>query len=94
MLEKQVLSLDSLISLMEVMTGAQLPQLARFVSEEKYVRVQMLIHRELNNLINDGWLAPASLIDLLPGNDLNLVIVYTPSLLNNPDIQVCFFVSN
>lgn len=87
-LEAGSLSIDSLISLLEVMTGVPPPILADISSEERYIRAQILLRRELAALISSNNLIPVSVVEIPAESELTVVIVYTPKGSNKPFVQV------
>ncbi|KAJ3290798.1 hypothetical protein HK104_006518 [Borealophlyctis nickersoniae] len=86
MAEESRLSIDSLISLMENATGNPLPLFSRPSSEEKYVRGQLSLRRQLDVAIKDGRLLPVTLVDIPPESEQLIVLVFVPAANNKPYI--------
>ncbi|KAJ3219397.1 hypothetical protein HK099_004728, partial [Clydaea vesicula] len=87
MIENGGFSVDDIISLLEVMTGVLPPVYSKSSSEEKYIKAQTILRRDLGNLISNNSLVPASLIEIPPESELMIVLVFTPSGVTKPFIQ-------
>ncbi|KAJ3043675.1 hypothetical protein HDV00_004448 [Rhizophlyctis rosea] len=76
-LEGSRLPIDELISLLESATGVSPPLFGKSSSEEKYVRGQMLLRRQLDGAIRGGGLVPARVVDIPPQGEVVVVVVFT-----------------
>lgn len=88
MLEAGGQSPEVLIALLEVFTGVYPPILSSSVAEERYIRAQLLLKRELNNLIVTKSILPISMADIAAESELVVILVFTPIASNKLYIQV------
>lgn len=87
LLEDSKLGMDDLLSALEINTGAVPPLFPKPANEEKYVRAQLLLRRELDSLVADGRLVPVSMVDIPPQNEITIVLVFVSNGENKPYVQ-------
>ncbi|KAG9297531.1 hypothetical protein G9A89_001471 [Geosiphon pyriformis] len=73
------MSLKSLIVALEVNNVTAPPLFPNAAVEEAYVRNQMGIVRELHNRIRDQKLLPVKTVEILPGAERQIIVVFTPN---------------
>jgi hypothetical protein len=88
MVEKSNVPLGAFLQLLEQSTGVIPPMFSKASSEEKYVRGQQFLRRELENCILDGRLVPVSVVDIPPKSEIPIVVVMRASGIQKPSIQV------
>ncbi|KAJ3113489.1 hypothetical protein HDU96_003356 [Phlyctochytrium bullatum] len=65
---------DNLIMLLEDGLGVSPPLFSKASAEEKFVRGQIHLRRELENLISSGKIVPASFIEIPPEENVQLIL--------------------
>ncbi|KAI8917062.1 hypothetical protein DFJ77DRAFT_331406 [Powellomyces hirtus] len=81
------LPINTLLSMLESVTGILPPPLSKLSAEEQYVRARLHLTRELEIAIKDGRLVPISIIEIPPDSDLPILVVFTPNGEHKPQIQ-------
>eukprot|EP00842_Homolaphlyctis_polyrhiza_P005160 jgi/Hompol1/5645/HPOL_004598-RA len=81
------LSIDLLLPLLEKSTGILPPLFPRASLEEKYVKSQIILKRELDNAIQDARLVPVSTLEIQPSQSVMIVLVMTALGSNKPNVQ-------
>ncbi|KAJ3175580.1 hypothetical protein HDU87_006077 [Geranomyces variabilis] len=80
------LPLNTLLNMLESVTGISPPPLSKLSVEEQYVRARLHLNRELEIAIKDGRLIPISLIEIAPDCDLPILLVFTPNGEHKPHV--------
>ncbi|KAI9206366.1 uncharacterized protein BJ171DRAFT_29085 [Polychytrium aggregatum] len=81
------LPINRFLALCEAMTGTYPPLFPKPSSEEKYVRAQMLLRAEIDNMGGDTRLQPVSVIEIPPESERLIIVVFRASGQNKPMIQ-------
>ncbi|KAJ3156718.1 hypothetical protein HDU86_003942 [Geranomyces michiganensis] len=81
------LPLNTLLNMLESVTGISPPPLSKLSVEEQYVRARLHLTRELEIAIKDGRLIPIKLIEIAPDSDLPILLVFTPNGEHKPHVQ-------
>ncbi|KAI8903993.1 hypothetical protein EDD86DRAFT_213630 [Gorgonomyces haynaldii] len=81
------IKLDSLIQLLEKDNGT-VPVFTKASSEERYVKRQQFLFRELSNYIRTQALIPISEITIPQNKSVQIILIMKPSIEKNPYIQV------
>ncbi|CAG8445677.1 3690_t:CDS:10 [Ambispora leptoticha] len=81
------MSLESLIAALEINNVTTPPLFPKPSIEEMYVRNQMGIVRELRHRIKDQILVPVKLIEIPPGTERQIIVVFTPNGRLKPLVQ-------
>ncbi|KAI8808501.1 hypothetical protein BJ742DRAFT_709657 [Cladochytrium replicatum] len=80
-------SMNNIIAAFESTAATVLPNFSRSSSEENYVQAQILMRRELQNLISGGQLTEVSSVEVMPDSEISIVAIFTASGQNRPHIQ-------
>ncbi|KAI8854040.1 hypothetical protein BC829DRAFT_439515 [Chytridium lagenaria] len=81
------LPLDNLMAYFEHGLGVSPPLFSKASSEEKFVKGQLHLRRELENAIMDGRLRPISSFEILPQQSVQVILVMRVNGDNRPNIQ-------
>ncbi|RKO93087.1 hypothetical protein BDK51DRAFT_24729, partial [Blyttiomyces helicus] len=81
------MSIDVLLPLIESATGSTPPIFPRPASEERYVKAQSLLRRELENVVRDGRLVPLERVTIPAEGQVVVVLVFTASGADKPYVQ-------
>ncbi|KAJ3214313.1 hypothetical protein HDU67_001804 [Dinochytrium kinnereticum] len=79
--------LETLLTLLEQGLGVSPPLFTKASAEEKYVKGQLHLRRELDNAILDGRLQPANYFEIMPQQSIQVVLVMRVNSENRPNIQ-------
>ncbi|KAL7750535.1 hypothetical protein RI367_003871 [Sorochytrium milnesiophthora] len=81
-------NLDALIAVLESLDHATLPAFTKALVEEKYVKLNMSVRKELDAAFRHGELVPVSEpIEIAPGCDQSIVLIFSPLSRLRPAIQ-------
>ncbi|TPX32047.1 nucleoside-diphosphate kinase [Synchytrium microbalum] len=78
---------SKLITSLETTTGVSPPLFPKISAEEKFVRAQLLLRRELELAVSENRLVPAKRVLIQPQSQLMVVVVFTPLSTNRPMVQ-------
>ena len=85
--ELSKMSFETLLGFLEKATGTVPPLFPKPALEERYVKAQMVLRRELESLIRDQKIVPVSHIDIPPQSERLVIVIFTPSSENKSHIQ-------
>ncbi|KAJ3261021.1 hypothetical protein HK103_006976 [Boothiomyces macroporosus] len=80
-------AMDTLLPLLEKETGMISPHFTNYESEEKYVKTQQTIRRELDDCIRDAQLVPLSRVTVGPQKQLTIILVFKSNNQNLSSLQ-------
>ena len=83
-----VLPLSSIISILENSSGNLPPIFSKLSGEEKYIKAQQFLRRELESCINDGRLVPVNILDISAAEEAQIILVMKPDGDSHSGIQV------
>ena len=82
------ISLSTLISTLEQSSGIIPPLFSKAASEEKFVKTQILLNRELRNSISNERITHVGSIEIPEGESVTIIVIMTPNSTWRPTIQV------
>ncbi|KAJ3325372.1 hypothetical protein HDV06_004231 [Boothiomyces sp. JEL0866] len=81
-------AMDALLPLLEKETGMISPHFSNYEAEEKYVKTQQTIRRELEDCIRDAQLVPLTQVTIGSQKQLTIILVFKSNNQNLSSIQV------
>ncbi|KAI8821376.1 uncharacterized protein EV422DRAFT_40284 [Fimicolochytrium jonesii] len=85
--ESATLSVNTLVSMFDAISGVVPPTFQKASGEERYVRTRLHLNREIESAIKDGRLAPLSQLEIAPESDMPLLLLFMPDGESKPYIQ-------